>query len=130
MEETKLVHLTSLYDVMEANLLKSKLESEGIKCFIFDENTVNVNPLYSAAVGGVRIMVSNIDANEALIILEGFKPGSAGILLCPECSSDNIKVSQKLSNYLIALFQMAFAGPGSAALKPKCTCNDCGYTWK
>lgn len=130
MEETKLVHLTSFYDVMEANLLKSRLEHEGIQCFIFDENTVNTNPLYSTAVGGVRIMVSNIDANEALIVLENFKPGAAGITLCPECSSMNIKIRQTLNNYIVALFQFGFAGPGSATLKPKCTCNDCGYTWK
>lgn len=130
MEESKLVHLTSLYDVMEANLLKSKLEYEGIKCFIFDENTVNVNPLYSTAMGGVRVMVSNIDANEALIVLENFKPGAAGIMICPHCSSTDIAIKQRLTNYLLALLQATFSSVQSSNLKPRCTCNDCGHNWK
>ncbi|MBC7655284.1 MAG: DUF2007 domain-containing protein, partial [Oligoflexus sp.] len=37
----------------EAIIFKGKLESEGIEVFMRDNNTVDTNPLYSNAVGGV-----------------------------------------------------------------------------
>jgi len=41
----KLVTLKTFDNSIEAHLLKVKLESEGIRCFIFDENIVSMNPI-------------------------------------------------------------------------------------
>lgn len=37
---------------IDCYLLKGRLESEGIDCFVFDDEKVSVNPFKSVAVGG------------------------------------------------------------------------------
>ncbi|GAL10927.1 hypothetical protein JCM19233_1912 [Vibrio astriarenae] len=53
----------------EAHIAKANLESAGIESFIADEHTVNTQWLYSNAIGGVRLMVSEEDLEEATEIL-------------------------------------------------------------
>jgi hypothetical protein len=53
-------------NVIDADLAKAKLESEGIKAFVFDD----LSRLYSKAVMiGVRLQVHEADAQRALEIL-------------------------------------------------------------
>ena len=49
----------------EAQFLKSVLDSEGIESFIPDQYTLGVDPLYVAALGGVRLMVRADDLDRA-----------------------------------------------------------------
>ena len=39
----------------DVQILKSKLESEGIPVFLRDENTLNSDPIISNAIGGVKL---------------------------------------------------------------------------
>lgn len=50
---------------IDAHLLKSKLESEGIECFLFDEHVISINPLYGIATGGIKLCVMAEDAERA-----------------------------------------------------------------
>jgi hypothetical protein len=50
-------------------IIKGRLESEGIQCFVKDELTVQAYNLYSNAVGGVKLQVLNEDAERAREIL-------------------------------------------------------------
>ena len=45
----------------EAHLLRMRLENAGIKAYIQDENLVQMDLLYSNAVGGVRVQVADED---------------------------------------------------------------------
>lgn len=60
----------------EAYILRGKLESEGISCFLQDELTVQSNPLYSNAVGGVKLQVKEADLSEAtsIMLAGGYQP--------------------------------------------------------
>ena len=49
----------------EAQFLKSVLDSEGIESFIPDQYTLGVDPLYVAALGGVRLLVRAADVDRA-----------------------------------------------------------------
>jgi hypothetical protein len=42
---------------VECYLIKSKLENEGVECFVFDDNIISVYPFLSNAVGGVKLKV-------------------------------------------------------------------------
>lgn len=65
----ELIPIASFFNPMEANVAKSKLESEGIECFLFDEHALQHGvPLIAA--GGVRLMVRESEAQEASRILE------------------------------------------------------------
>lgn len=50
-------------------IIRTKLESEGIECFIKDELTVQAYNLYSNAVGGVKLQVLEEDLEKARAIL-------------------------------------------------------------
>ncbi len=47
-------------DIMEVEVYKSKLESEGIKSFI-DAGVACINPLLTIAVGGIKLLVRDED---------------------------------------------------------------------
>jgi hypothetical protein len=49
----------------EAHLAKMQLDAMGIPSFIADENTVNMNWMYSNAIGGVRLQVPEAFAAQA-----------------------------------------------------------------
>jgi Putative prokaryotic signal transducing protein len=49
----------------DAHLFRMFLESQGIESFIFDENFIQLFWHYSNAIGGVRVVVDEDDAEEA-----------------------------------------------------------------
>lgn len=53
----------------ELYIIKGRLESEGIKCFVKDELIVQANSLYSNAVGGVKLQVQQHDVGKAVQLL-------------------------------------------------------------
>ncbi len=69
-----LVTVSSSTHPAEAHILRMKLESEGIRVFVADEETVAADLMYSNAVGGVKLKVRPEDAIKAYYILY---PGAA-----------------------------------------------------
>jgi type III secretory pathway lipoprotein EscJ len=55
---------------MELAVLRTRLEADGIECLVLDELTVQANPLYSNAVGGVKLQVRESDIQKAVEILK------------------------------------------------------------
>lgn len=53
----------------QAQIAKAKLDSEGIPAFIADEQTINMQWLYSNAMGGVRLQVPKVYAQQATELL-------------------------------------------------------------
>jgi hypothetical protein len=53
----------------DAVVIRARLEAEGIECFLKNELTVQVNPFYSNAVGGVQLQVKESDFVNAVAIL-------------------------------------------------------------
>jgi hypothetical protein len=79
-------------NAVEAYLLKSRLQNEGIPAFIVDENIVTLMPLYSNLVGGVKLCVSELDVEIATKVLceidrAGFTDESGNRISCPRCNS-------------------------------------------
>jgi len=54
----------------EVAIIRSRLESEGIECFVQDELTVQVNPFYSNAIGGIKLQVRESDLERTIEILK------------------------------------------------------------
>lgn len=78
---SKLVTLASFDNSIDAHLLRTKLESEEIPCFIFDENMVTLNPLNNITVGGVKVKVMEEDLDAARNILDLLYNGPAQRIL-------------------------------------------------
>ena len=60
---------------VDCHLLKGRLETEGIDCFVFDENIVWVFPFRAVAVGGVKLKVPSHQLEPAAAIIEHLKKG-------------------------------------------------------
>ncbi len=54
----------------EVAVIKARLESEGIDCYLKDEMSVQVYNLASNAMGGVKLQVREKDREDALTILQ------------------------------------------------------------
>ena len=65
----KLVTLRTYVYPIEAAIFRCKLEAAGIECYLKNELTVQVNPLYSNAIGGVQLQVNEEDVETAEEIL-------------------------------------------------------------
>lgn len=119
---------------LDAQIAKSNLESAEITAYIADEHTINMQWLYSDALGGVRLMVSESDVEEAKEILA--QDFSAAVVeesgddidstfrVCSYCSSHNAELytKGKKSAFMIFIllgFPLFFYQHGIK-------CHDCG----
>lgn len=66
----KLVTLKKFTYSYEAMVLKSRLESEGIYCVLFDEGITGAHPFLSNAVGGIKLNIRETDTEHALKIVK------------------------------------------------------------
>ena len=114
-----------------ANIDVAKLNDEGIECFLKDENTIAINPLWSNMVGGIKLMIrqsdfekaaSIFDKNEYAELKKAFDEQIETQLTCPNCGS--LKVHRKYS-ILAGLF---FGLPLATTMK-KYVCNSCKHVW-
>ena len=117
----------------EALIMKGKLESEGIQVFIRDNYTVDTNPLYSNAVGGVKLFVNQIDYNKAKdviskISLYSFDDNSK-LIKCPNCREEQIKMTTSIKDYksLFAFILSMLFVIMPFYSKYKYKCNSCGF---
>ena len=65
----KIVVFQSYYNPIEASIIKERLMANGIRCFLSDEHSVTVNPLYNQALGGVKLHLFEEDVQSAKSIL-------------------------------------------------------------
>lgn len=86
----------------EAHIARASLEAAEIRSEIRDEHTVNMQWLYSNAVGGVRLLVEDSNVEAAMEILQA--DFSAALQdayedepkdICPECGSDQLSPHTK-----------------------------------
>lgn len=130
----------------EASIAQAKLESMGIDSFLKDENLVQVDPLYSNAIGGVKLQVWPDKAEEArnILIEGGFivvdKPKQKNKIevlntdqypdktKCPYCESENIDTVVN-PNILVVVFYFIL-GVILPIFKSWEKCYDCEKEWK
>lgn len=69
MEAEKFALLRRFQYSSEAIIYQGKLESHGIEVFLRDQITIDSNPFYSNALGGIRMFVKTEDYERANEIL-------------------------------------------------------------
>lgn len=134
-----LVTVATFNNPLEAHIICGRLESEGIECFLADENIVAANWLYANAVGGVKVQVRREDAHVAHSIVEYIfaEDGTDGSVeraseevsvSCPRCSSAN--VSYQKYNKRVAFTSWLFLGFPLPWRRNRWVCDDCEHTFK
>lgn len=135
----RLVTVATFNQPTEAHILKGRLEAEGIPCFLGDEHIIAAQPLYSIAVGGVKLQVTEGDVEEALEMLARIQGGTSEYILddsielappsqlylhveaCPLCESGQIAPKGFFERVL---------GIRLPFVDKRYGCQHCGYTWK
>jgi len=70
-----LVLIARLFTALDAHLLQSRLEVEGVPTVVVDDNIVQTNPFLTLAVGGVRVFVPESHAERAREIARAIERG-------------------------------------------------------
>ena len=126
-----LVTAGSYLDALEAHLARSKLEREGIRAYLADENIVNLDWFYTQAVGGVKVQVEAHDVARAREVLRA-KPEETGApraiegYTCPACGSEDVRLNLfglRLSFFFLWLCALPLP------FRPL-RCGACRHAWK
>lgn len=117
----------------EALIFKGKLESEGIEVFMRDSATIDANPLYSNAIGGIKLYVKNEDMDNAKQVVSQISEYSLDdnnqLIMCPKCGSEQAEMITSITDIkslLSFIFSvLLFLIPLHA--KHKYKCNNCKF---
>ncbi len=66
----KFVEIASFDNYIDAHILLGRLKEEYINCYLQDEYSVTIDPFLSNAIGGIKVMVVEVQAQRALDILD------------------------------------------------------------
>lgn len=114
-----------------ANLQLNLLKDHGISCYLQDENTITIDPLLSPAIGGMKLMVVENEAEQASQLLDAVEEEYLKTVDCPNCQQQALeKIThvdlpanfwQKLKNQLLR--------GSSISLTTYFHCRNCGQTF-
>ncbi|MGK7395213.1 MAG: DUF2007 domain-containing protein [Candidatus Cyclobacteriaceae bacterium M3_2C_046] len=68
-EQDKIVIFKTFNNPIEANIVKGRLQSAGIKCFLKEDN-VSTFPIHNLFVGGIKLMILQSDQEKAAEIID------------------------------------------------------------
>lgn len=66
----KMITVATFHLPQDAYIIRGRIESEGIFCYLKDELTVQSDNIISNAIGGVKLQVHESDVQKVLPILE------------------------------------------------------------
>src|ERR1700759_2080954 len=103
--------LETFDNYIDANLTLGRMEEAGINCWLKDENTATINPIWTNAIGGIKLMVLDDDVEKATEILTALKEIKRKSFACPYCGSHNIEYitsNRKASNIISSVLTWMF----------------------
>ena len=126
-EPAEKIIIYAAYDtVMQANLVKTKLDAYGLPCFLTEENFTSWYPIRNDLFPGVRLHVFEKDVERVREVLED-SPLSTDAILCPECNSSNVTIEARENakdGDLISMLTSLVSIPRKVYY-----CHDCKHEW-
>jgi hypothetical protein len=61
--------LAAFDNYVEAHIVQSRLEDQGIRCWLKDEHTMTITPMLDFALGGIKLMVAEPQLERAKEVL-------------------------------------------------------------
>ena len=117
---------------IDAHMAQSQLESEDIRCWLQDEHTVTINPMLTHAVGGIKLVVAEVQEWRARAILGPLGVEARIETSCPRCAGNNVqlvastrKSESVIDSVLGYLFTSYVAAPDRVQ-----HCFDCSHEWE
>lgn len=115
-------------NLIEAQIARTALESEGIDCFVRDEFSSAITAHVNLARGGVRLDVPANEAERAARILAA---GAAGPdpLQCETCGGQGEEIAETKRRFIDVIATLFTIVP-ARVLKRKIRCQKCGREWR
>lgn len=117
----------------EAQIIKGRLEAEGIPVFLADQFTIETDPLVSNAIGGIKLKVYSHDTVKALRVLEKINEHSlddeGNDIPCPNCGKSEVQVFVPIHSFrsLFSFLFSFFTKPMAETEKFEYQCRACGH---
>ena len=105
------VVLRTFDNYFSANIILTRMRAAGINCYLKDEHTVTIDPLLTAAIGGIKLAVDITQILAAKELLKEFHEEELREAVCPVCKKNDIKeISVPVKNILSGMFSRLFTG--------------------
>ena len=94
-----------------ANIILTRLQADGIECYLNDENTVTINPILNNVVGGIKLVVKAEDEANAISLLQQYQAEHLKTVQCPRCGGNHFDhvMKQDIPNIVTAIFTWFFS---------------------
>jgi DNA-directed RNA polymerase subunit RPC12/RpoP len=115
----------------EAEIMKGRLESDGIQVFLKDNITIDTDPLVSNAIGGIKLKVLAKDEEKAKEILRSINAYALNDdgepIACPNCGKNHIELYSTITNFksLVSFLIGFITGTLSFSARYQYKCEDC-----
>ena len=93
------VNLRAYDNYIYANMQLSMLQEEGINCHLKDEFTVTIDPLLNPAIGGIKLMVAEAQAERAQQILNDAELEWLQTEPCPACGQKALRKEVQIKEF-------------------------------
>jgi DNA-directed RNA polymerase subunit RPC12/RpoP len=90
--------IASYDNYMLANMTMGLMTENDIKCQLKDENIVTMDPLLNAAVGGIKLLVEEKDADKAIALMKQAEEDYLKDVACPSCKTHALTLEEKTNN--------------------------------
>ncbi len=126
--------LTTIYRFshpLEAQIARARLEAAGIPAFVADEHTINMQWLYSNALGGVRLQVPMVCREDAVALLATDESDAlraeqgSSEFQCLRCGSD--QVAWKVDDRRLAFLGILLLNVPLWPIRRRLVCEVCGF---
>ena len=126
------VVLKSFTNYVDAHIILGRMREEGVDCWLNNENTTTIMPIWTTAIGGIQLMVEAAQFEKASGILKSFEQERKQNIACPKCKSldvEYINTIRKPVNWLTAAATFLL---GDYAVMPeqRYHCFKCGEEWE
>jgi len=124
----RFIAVQTFTNYIDAHIILGRLKEEGIECWLKNEATTTLIPVWTTAIGGIQLMVAQNHLQKASFVLQKIDEEKKVNRLCPSCFSHNIEyinTMRKPLNWLSALVTFFL---GDLALMPeqRYHCFHCG----
>jgi predicted RNA-binding Zn-ribbon protein involved in translation (DUF1610 family) len=112
-------------------VLKSRLESEGIECRFKNELTSQVLNYIPSFLVELQVPEEDVPRVKEILTETGDLQGDNGILVCPKCGSEKVKIKVSFIKKIQLVFSILLALDTNVPMdklfkKAKFYCKDCG----
>jgi hypothetical protein len=124
-----LVIIKSFDSYFSANILLTRLQSDGFECYLKDENTVTIDPLLSNAIGGIKLVAREENAAAIKAMLLQYDAGIMQTAICPKCMATAFELLPKKTASNGVATVLSILGLSNPFKKDnEYVCANCGYT--